>query len=89
MDEDSVVFLDGAHRTEGDSTGVSLSGGLKFNWQSLRPAASENLGCAGRNNLHTRWYTTDTYSGCCWAKSRCQIDNRGLTSDSFPDREQL
>ena len=32
MDADSVVFLDGAYRAGGDSTGLSLSGGLKFNW---------------------------------------------------------
>ena len=32
VDADSVLFLDGAYRAGGDSTGLSLSGGLKFNW---------------------------------------------------------
>ena len=32
VDADSVVFLDGAYRAVGDSTGLSLSGGLKLNW---------------------------------------------------------
>ena len=32
VDANSVLFLDGAYRAGGDSTGLSLSGGLKFNW---------------------------------------------------------
>ena len=32
IDENSAVFVDGAYRAGSDSTGLSLSGGLKFNW---------------------------------------------------------
>ena len=32
IDENSAVFVDGAYRAGNDSTGLSLSGGLKLNW---------------------------------------------------------